>query len=41
MLVYDKSLKIKWPEEPYPKGDNTEYALTMPSQTQLNMFDIL
>lgn len=41
MLVYDKSLKIKWPEEPYPKGDNTEYLLTMPSQTQLNMFDIL
>lgn len=41
MLVYDKSLKIKWSEQPYPKGDNTEYLLSMPKETQLNMFDIL
>lgn len=39
MLVYDKSLKIKWREEPYPKGNNTEYALATPSQTQMNIFD--
>ena len=39
MLVYDKSLKIKWQEEPYPKGDNTEYLLHDPETTQMNIFD--
>lgn len=41
MLLYDKTLKVKWQEEPYPKGDNTEYELTIPSRTQLNLFDYL
>lgn len=39
MLVYDKSLKILWEEEPYPKGDNKEYQLTTPSVMQMNIFD--
>ena len=39
MLVYDKSLQIKWKEEPYPKGDNTEYELHEPKNVQMNMFD--
>ena len=25
MIVYDKTLKVLWKEENYPKGDNTEY----------------
>ena len=41
MLVYDKTLKIKWKEEAYPKGDNTEYKLSQPKQTQVNLFDVL
>lgn len=41
MLVYDKTLKVKWQEEPYPKGDNTEYLLTMPKNTQMNVFDYM
>ena len=41
MLVYDNSLVIKWKEEPYPKGNNDEYQLSIPKQTQLNMFDYL
>lgn len=41
MLLYDKTLKVKWQEEPYPKGDNTEYELTIPTQTQMNLFDYL
>lgn len=41
MLVYDETLKIKWAEELYPKGDNNEYRLTEPEQMQLNMFDYL
>lgn len=41
MLVYDNSLKIKWKEEPYPKGDNEEYQLKKPKQTQVNMFDVM
>lgn len=41
MLVYDDSLQIKWEEEPYPKGDNAEYELKQPKQTQVNMFDVL
>ena len=39
MLVYDKSLKIKWEEEPYPKGENNEYPLQELKQKQLNVFD--
>ena len=41
MLVYDDSLVIKWKEQPYPKGNNDEYQLHIPNQTQLNMFDYL
>ncbi len=41
MIVYDKTLHIKWKQEPYPKGDNTEYQLKIPKETQLNMFDYL
>lgn len=41
MLVYDDSLQIKWKEEPYPKGNNTEYEIREPKQTQVNMFDVL
>ena len=41
MLVYDKTLRIKWEEQPYPKGDNTEYELTIPKNMQLNVFDFL
>lgn len=41
MLVYDDTLQIKWKQEPYPKGDNKEYQLMKPKQTQVNMFDIL
>lgn len=41
MLLYDKTLKVKWQEEPYPKGNNTEYELTIPNRTQLNLFDYL
>lgn len=26
MIVYDKTLVVKWKEEPYPKGDNSEYV---------------
>jgi hypothetical protein len=39
MIVYDKTLKIKWHEEPYPKGDNTEYQLKLPEEMQMNIFD--
>ena len=38
MLVYDKSLKVRWKEEPYPKGDNMEYALTEPREYQITLF---
>jgi len=41
MIVYDKSLNIKWQEEPYPKGDNTEYELHEPDEMQMNIFDYL
>lgn len=41
MLCYDKSLRILWKEEPYPKGDNTEYQLTPPREMQMNIFDYL
>lgn len=39
MIVYDAALKVQWAEEPYPKGDNTEYKLTAPKQQQMNFFD--
>ena len=39
MLVYDKTLKVLWKEEPYPKGDNSEYQLTTPTLMQMNIFD--
>ena len=39
MIVFDKSLKIQWTEQPYPKGDNVEYALTAPKNQQMNIFD--
>lgn len=38
MIVYDKSLIIKWQEQPYPKGDNKEYELK-DNVTQYNIFD--
>ncbi len=38
MLVYDRSLKVKWQEEPYPKGDNKEYKLTEPKEYQVTLF---
>ena len=38
MLVYDKSLKVRWKEEPYPKGDNMEYELTEPREYQITLF---
>ncbi len=40
MLVYDKSLKIKWEEENYPKGDNDECELKA-ATSQLNIFNYL
>ena len=40
MIVYDKTLRCKWKEEPYPKGDNTEYELHEP-MGQLNLFDYM
>ena len=39
MLVDDKTLKVLWKEEPYPKGDNSEYQLTTPTLMQMNIFD--
>jgi len=41
MIVYDKSLKVLWEEQPYPKGDNTEYELKNPDFMQTNIFDFL
>lgn len=41
MLVYDKTLSVKWQEEPYPKGDNQEYELHEPKIMQLNLFDFI
>ena len=38
MIVYDKTLKIKWEEQPYPKGDNKEYELK-PNVWQMNIWD--
>lgn len=39
LLLYDKSLTVKWKEEPYPKGDNDCYEITQPKQIQMTMFD--
>ena len=41
MIVYDKNLKVKWKEEPYPKGDNDEYPLQIPKKDQINIFDLI
>lgn len=41
MIVYDKSLKIKWVEKPYPKGDNSEYELQQPEEDQISIFDLI
>jgi hypothetical protein len=27
LMVYDKSLNVRWTEEPYPKSDNIEYIM--------------
>lgn len=40
LLVFDKTLKVKWKEMPYPKGDNDEFELSEPKQYQISMFDI-
>lgn len=41
MIVYDKSLKVKWKKEEYPKGDNNEYELKTPENMQTNIYDFL
>lgn len=41
LLVYDKSLNVKWEEKPYPKGDNNEYQLHRPEMEQMNIFDFI
>lgn len=41
LIVYDKSLNVKWKEMPYPKGDNTEYELTEPDENQISIFDLI
>lgn len=41
MIVYDDSLKIKWKEEPYPKGGNNVYELETPTSFQMTVFDYL
>lgn len=41
MIIYDKSLKTKWKEEPYPKGNNDEYLLSVPNKNQISIFDII
>lgn len=41
MLLYDKSLKVKWQEEKYPKGDNHEYELKNPDIYQMNIYDMV
>lgn len=41
MLVFDKTLKVKWRKQPYPKGNNNEYALKIPDEVQLDVFDLL
>lgn len=39
MLVYDPSLRVKWEQEPYRKGDNEEYPLDNNMQYQTSFFD--
>ena len=41
LLVFDKSLKVKWQKQPYPKGDNEEYELKEQDKTQLSIFDVI
>jgi hypothetical protein len=41
MLVYDKSLKVKWNEQPYPKGNNTEYKLITEIIGQTYLYDFI
>ena len=41
MIIYDKTLSVKWNEQPYPKGDNSEYQLHTPEFVQTNIFDYL
>lgn len=41
MLLYDKSLSVKWKEQPYPKGNNSEYELTEPEEQQFLIYDYL
>lgn len=41
MIVYDKTLKVKWPEQSYPKGDNSIFQLVKPKQSQINIFDYM
>lgn len=41
LLVFDKTLKVKWEQMPYPKGDNTEYQLKTPKAYQTNLFDFV
>lgn len=39
LLLYDKSLIVKWKEKPYPKGDNDCYEIKQSEQIQTTMFD--
>lgn len=39
MIVYDKTLTVKWKEQQYPKGDNNVFKLEKPKIYQINMFD--
>lgn len=39
MIVYDKSLCVKWKQQPFPKGDNTEYIGTPIGQG--NLYDFI
>lgn len=39
MLVYDKALRIKWEEQPYPKGDNHEYEISEPDEYQITLWE--
>lgn len=38
MIVYDKSLSVKWEEYKYPKGQNKEYQLNT-EDAQISIFD--
>lgn len=41
LLVFDKSLRVKWQRQPYPKGNNDEYKLKEPDKDQISLFDII